>query len=492
MYLRMFITLVVSLFTTRIVFEALGLSDLGIYNVVGGVLSLMGILNGTLTGASQRFISFDLGLNNPSKVKKTFSTFFSAHIILAIAIVIIAETAGLWFVNNKLVIPAEKMVAANWVYQTAVINMVMGIVKSPFSASIIAHEKMGIYAYFSIIDVSIKLLIVLCLLYIPDNRLIIYALLLLLASMIDFFITVIYSLKKLHECSLRLTPDRKTFKDIFSFSGWTLFGQSTIILNDQLVNIFINWFFGTIANGARDIAGRINGVVAQFVFQFQMALGPAITKDYASGNIHSTIKLVTIGCKMSFALMLLLCVPIIAETGLILKLWLGETPEYTVWFTRLILINTLADTMTGPVLKAIQASGKIRHMQMCVSSILIFITPLSYLVLRLGSQPYMVYIVNILISIIAFLVRVHIMSRLLEIYFMDFVKSTIAPCVITGIVIMLAILGFMQIGGGTELINYLTIPISIIISIPVISFVALNSNEREASLLMVKKLIKKN
>ena len=428
LYLRMFVTLAISLFTTRIVFNALGLSDLGIYDVVGGVLSLLGILNNTMAGSAQRFISFDLGCKDDNRLRLTFGTLLLTQFILCIAVVLIAETVGLWFVNNKLVIPADKMAAANWIYQTAIISMVLGIVKSPFTAAVIAHERMSIYAYFTIVDVVIKLLIVVALLYITDNRLIIYALLLLLSGIIDFLITIVYCLKKFDECSFRLSYSKNRFKEIFSFSGWTLVGQTTIIANEQVVNILINWFFGPVANGAKSIASRINGMVSQFVFQFQMAINPPIVKSYASGDYSDMKFLLFMGCKVSFILMFLLSFPLMIETPFIFKLWLGSVPEYTVWFFRLILINTLMDSMTGPVTRSIQATGSVKKMQLYVSVILLSVIPFSYLLLNLGMPPYSVFIATITAGVITLFVRVNILSNLIPISLNLFIKEAFLPC----------------------------------------------------------------
>lgn len=441
LYLRMFITLALSLFTTRIVFNALGVSDLGIYNVVGGVLSLLGILNNTMASSAQRFISYELAENNIIKLKRTFGTLLLTQFVLCLVIIIIAESVGLWFVNNKLVIPQEKIDAANWIFQTAVVSMVLGIIKSPFTASIIAHERMSIYAYFSIIDVIIKLLIVIALLYISRNKLIVYALLLLFSVIIDFTITIIFCLRNFNECSFHLTYDKRRFKEIFSFSGWTLIGQSTIITNEQVVNIFINWFFGTIANGARDIAVRINGMVSQFIFQFQMAINPPIIKSYAAGDYVDMKFLLNMGCKVSFMLMFLLSFPIIMETPLIFRIWLGAIPEYSVWFLRLILFNTLMDSMTGPITKSIQATGTIRKEQISVSSILILVMPLSYLILWLGCEPYFVYVITIIMGIITLFIRVYILSQLVPIVSLkEFILKTFGPCMLGAFLALLIML----------------------------------------------------
>lgn len=491
LYLRMLVTLAISLFTTRIVFNALGLSDLGIYNVVGGVLSLLGILNNTMAGSAQRFISFDLGRKDVDRLKQTFGTLLTTQVILAIGIVLLAETIGLWFVNNKLVIPADKMVAANWIYQTAIISMVLGIIKSPFTASVIAYERMSIYAYFTIVDVVIKLLIVVALLYIPDNRLIIYALLLLLSAIIDFLITVIYCLKKLKGCSFRLSYNKSRFKEIFSYSGWTLIGQSTIIANEQVVNIFLNWFFGPIANGAKSIADRVKGMVAQFVYQFQTAVSPPIIKSYAAGDYQDMRFLLFMGCKISFILIFILSFPLIMEAPFIFQIWVGSVPEYTVWFLRLILLNTLIDSMTGPVSKSIQATGKIKKEQVQVSLILFSIIPCSYLLLYFGLPPYSVFLINILTGLVTIFVRVHILSNLIPLSLKQFTKEAFIPCFLGSVVaftiILLIKLAQQNVNFWISCFNCI---LCVLIACISFYYLALNKSEQQYAIKLFQKVLK--
>lgn len=491
LYLRMFVTLAISLLTTRIVFNALGLSDIGIYNVVGGVLSLLGILNNTLAGAAQRFLSFDLGGKNLSSLKQTFATLLYTQIMLCIIITLIAESLGLWFVNNKLILPEDKIVAANWVYQTAIISMALGIIKSPFTASIIAHEKMSIYAYFAIIDVIIKLLIVVFLLFIPTDKLITYALLLLLSAVIDFMITILYCIKKFDECSFHISYNKGRFSEIFSFSGWTLLGQSMIIANEQVVNIFINRFNGTIANGSRDIAGRVNGMVSQFIYQFQTAINPPIIKSYAQGDYLDTNFLINMGCKISFILMFIISFPIIIETSFIFKIWLGSVPEYSVGFLRLILLSTLMDSMTGPISKSIQATGKIKKTQIYVSLVLALVIPLSYIILFCGYQPYMVYSITIATSTITLFIRIYLLSKLIPLSIKKFVLEQFLPCIGGAALATIIIYVIKQGQEGDMLITGMTnCFLCVIISVCSFYLLTLNRKERKYVSTVIHKLIR--
>lgn len=491
LYVRMFITLGISLFTTRVIFQALGLENMGIYNLVGGVISMLGFLNGSMSSASQRFLSFELGRNNQKNLKEVFELILLIHCILAIIVILLSESFGLWFVNEKLIIAPGRLSAANWVYQTAILSSILGIIKVPFTACIMAHEKMGIYAYFSFIDVVFKLLIVYALWFIPGDNLIIYAILLMLSGAIDFLINMIYCLKKFHECRLHFTWNRSLFKQIFSFSGWNLFGQVTIIANDQVLNIFLNWFYGTIVNGARGIALRINGIIVQFVYQFQSALNPPIVKSFASGNIEDTRKLISRGIKISFLLMMLLSYPFIIETDKILTLWLGESPQYTAWFTRLAIINTLLDTMTGPITTGIQANGKVKKLQIYVSLALITVLPISYLLLKLGIEPYFVILANIFVSFITLYIRLNILQQYTGIKKIFLIKEAILPCYLVAVLSIIPPFLYHTLTINS-LINFIMSCLVSIISSIILSYaIGLNYTEKQFVISIIKKLYSK-
>ena len=492
LYIRMFISLSISLFTTRVIFQALGLADMGLYNLVGGVLSMLGFLNNSMSVATQRFLSYDLGKGDSLELKKTFGLILTIHICLAISIFLLAETIGLCFVNNHLQIEPERIGAANWVYQVAVCSMIISVLQVPFTASIMAHEKMGIYAYFSLIDVFSKLAIVYALLYLPGDRLIVYSLLLFATNLLIFLFNIGYSLKSFSECGFHISWDRKRFIQIFSFSGWNMFGQVTLIANDQVLNIFLNWFFGTIVNGARGIALRINGTVVQFVSQFQAALNPPIVKGYASGDMEGTRKLVKRGMKLCFLLMLILSTPFLIETDLILTLWLGESPQYTVWFTRLCLINTLIDTMTGPINTCIQATGHIKKMQIGITSILIFILPLSYIILYLGAKPYYVVCINIIVSFIALYYRLHILQRETGFSCMNIIKDTIIPCYFAAILSLSIATGIHIFINAHSIIAGVVIAITSFLTACAISYLfALDQQEKAFILSLLNKILTK-
>lgn len=490
LYVRMLISLGVSLFTTRVIFQVLGLADMGLYNLVGGVLSMLGFLNNSMSGATQRFLSYDLGKGNSSELRKTFGVVLTIHIFLSLFIFILAETVGLWFVNAHLLIAPERVLAANWVYQVAVCSTIIGVLQVPFTASIMAHEKMGIYAYFSLIDVFSKLAIVFALLYLPGDRLIVYALLLFVTNLLIFFFNVIYSSKNFSECGFHISLDKSRFIQIFSFSNWNMFGQVTLIANDQILNIFLNWFFGTIVNGARGLALRINGIVVQFVSQFQVALNPPIVKGYAAGEMERTQKLVRRGMKLCFLLMLALSTPFLIETDLILNLWLGESPQYTAWFTRLCLINTLIDTMTGPINTCIQATGHIKRMQLGVTIILLCILPLSYLVLYIGSEPYFVVGINIIISFITLRYRLHVLQKETGFSCLETIKEVIVPCYFAAMLSLGISIGMhIFISAQSVITGVFAAFMSFLIACIISYIFALNHHEKEFVILAFNKAL---
>lgn len=431
LYVRMFITLSISLFTTRIIFQVLGINDLGIYNLVGGVISMLGILTSTMAGSSQRFISFELGKGELSSIKNVFSSIFLIHVVLALFILIIAEILGTWFVNTQLIIDESRMYAANWVYQMSVLTFVVGIVTVPFTALIMAHEKMGIYAYLSILDVVMKLIILYVLFYVDGDSLIWYSSLLALSSLITSFINIIYSNRKFDECNFKFYYNKSLFCKIFSFSGWNLLGQATIISNAQVVNIFLNLFFGTAVNGARGIAQKINSVVVQFVYQFQAALRPPIVKSFAANDINRSAVLIISGSKMCFLLMMILSMPVIICADEIMTIWLGSSPEYTSNFVRLLLIDTLIDTMTGPIEAGINATGCIKKVRIYTSMVLLVIIPVSYLFLKLGLSPYWVLLANISTTIVTLIIRIKIFSDMFSLRPLLIVRQTIITCFLT-------------------------------------------------------------
>ena len=326
LYVRMLLTMVVTLFSSRIVLEVLGIENFGIYTLVGGIVLFFGFFNNAMTSATQRFLSFDIGLNNLEKLKKTFNASLNIHILIGIVFLLLAETIGLWFLNNKLNISINKMEAVNWVYQFSIATFLVGIVQVPYDALIISKEKMNVYAYVGILEVLMKLLIVYSLTLFNVNKLILYAFLLFLVSFLSSFIRKYYCIKYFEETKYEFFYDKKFYKKLLTFSGWSLFGNIAGVSRDQGINVLLNIFFGTLLNAAYGITLQVQSAVQIFVYNFQLAINPQILKQYAIGNIENSNFLILQSSKFSYFLMLLISFPIIYNIDFILNLWLNNPP----------------------------------------------------------------------------------------------------------------------------------------------------------------------
>lgn len=416
LYLRMLLTIVVSLYTSRMILKILGVSDYGVYNVVGGIVAMLSFLNSALTAASQRFIAFELGRGDKEKLKTIFCTSVTIHAILALIIFIIAETVGLWFVNTHLNIEPARMIAANWVYQCSILTFMLTIISVPYNSCIVAHEHMNAFAYVSILEVILKLLIVYLLLVMNSDKLITYGILVLCVAFIIRLIYGLYCKKHFEECTYHFTFDKTLFKEMFSFAGWSVVGNLGFSFKDQVANVILNIFFGTIVNAARGVALQVNGIISGFSVNFLMALTPQITKQYANGNIRNSINFVYSGCRYSFYLLTFVSIPVIINADYILNLWLYRVPEYTSEFIRLALIAALINSMAQPLVTALQATGKIKVFQISICIVMLLELPLSYMILYLGGKPYMAMYPTIFVTFLGLFVRFIILRKLVPSY----------------------------------------------------------------------------
>lgn len=398
LYVRMLILMVVSLYTSRVILNALGVEDYGIYNVVGGVVTMFSMLSGSLTAAIQRFLNFELGTGNTEKLKKVFSSAVTIQIGLAIIIVILAETVGLWFMNAKLVVPEERMLAANWCYQFSVLTFAVNLINVPYNAAIIAHEKMSAFAYISIVEALAKLLISWTIVAVSVDRLVYFGGMLCLLAVVLRVIYGLFCKKNFEECTYHFIYDHQLLKQMFGFAGWNFVGVSSAVLRDQGGNIIINLFFGPAVNAARAIAVKVNAVITGFVQNFMTALNPQITKSYANGDHDYMFKLIFQGARLSYYILLLLSLPVILNTHYILVIWLKLVPEHTVLFVQLTLIFAMCESISNPLITAMLATGKIRNYQIVVGGLQMMNLPLAYLCLRLGATPESVLYVAIFIS----------------------------------------------------------------------------------------------
>lgn len=429
LYIRMFFIMAVTLFTSRVVLNTLGVVDFGIYNVVGGVVSMMGVLNGAMAVSTQRYLTFELGRGDMVRLKQVFSVCLSIFFLLSIIVILLSETIGLWFLHNKMVIPAERMVAANWVYQYSILACILSLVVNPFNATIIAHERMNVYAYVSILEVLLKLGVVYLLLLIPADRLATYGLLILVSQATVAFTYIIYCWKHFPETHYRFYWERPLFIELVSYSGWNLFGSLSTLVKGQGLNILLNMFFNPAVNAARGIAYQINSAITQFFTNFYTAVRPQITKYYAQGDTENMIRLIFRSSKFSFYLIMLISMPIVIETPYIVNLWLGQLPDYVVPFTRLIVVISAIDAMATPLMTAAHATGHIRLYQSSVGTMTILNLPISYIFLKLGGQPLTVFYISLCISIFCLFMRLWIVQRQMDFPVKRYIIQVFGSCV---------------------------------------------------------------
>ena len=411
LYFRMLIAMLVGLFSSRILLQALGVVDYGIYNAVGGFVAMFSIISGSLTSSISRFITFELGIGNITKLKKFFSTSIFVQLGLSVVIILIAETVGLWFLSNKMVIPSDRFYSSLWVYQLSLFSFIISLFTVPFNACIIAHERMDIFAYISIYEVICKLLICYAVIHSPIDKLIFYAILLVLVSVSVQVIYMIFCKKHFEECSFRFVFEKKLFQGIFSFAGWNFIGSAGWILRNQGGTILINIFAGPALNTANGIAGALTGAVTAFVSNFTTAFNPQITKDYAAKLYKELNQLLIYGAKISFYMMFFLGLPVMLNTHFILHLWLGGVPQHTVAFVRLILLFSLCETISTPLITAKLATGRIRNYQLVVGGIQLLAVPLAYLVLKLGAPVESIYVSYIVTSLGCLVARMFMMQE---------------------------------------------------------------------------------
>lgn len=398
LYFRMLFLMAVSLYTSRVILNALGVEDFGIYNVVGGVVAMFSMLSGSLSSAITRFITYELGKGNKENLKKIFSSAVTIQLGLAAIVILLAETAGLWFLNVKMVIPEDRMVAANWVFQFSILTFAINLVSVPYNASIIAHERMSAFAYISILEALGKLGTAYLIAISPIDRLVFYALLMCLVALIVRLAYGWYCKKHFKECTYRFIFDRELLKRMSGFAGWNFIGASSSVLRDQGGNVLINLFCGPATNAARAVASQVNTAINGFVVNFMTALNPQITKQYAAGNHDYMMNLIFRGARFSFYMLLLLSLPVLVNTHYILALWLKIVPEHTVLFVQLILIFSMSESISQPLITAVLATGKVRNYQIIVGGLQMANLPISYLFLRMGTFPEVVIVVAFLIS----------------------------------------------------------------------------------------------
>lgn len=423
LYFRMLFMMVVSLYTSRVILNALGVEDFGIYNVVGGVVAMFTVISGSLSAAISRFITYELGKGDQSKLNKIFSASVTIQLALSLIIVVLIESVGVWFLNTKMTIPADRMVAANWVLQFSIITFVINLISVPYNAAIIAHERMSAFAYISILEAVCKLAIAFLIMVSPMDKLVFYAILMCAVSVLIRFTYGHYCKKHFTECTYHFHWDKDILKKMFGFAGWNFIGASSAVLRDHGGNIVINLFYGPSVNAARGIAIQVNNAIMGFASNFMTALNPQITKSYASGDREYMMTLLFQGARLSFYMLLMLSLPVLVNTHYILVLWLKMVPEHAVFFVQLILVFAMSESISNPLITAMLATGKIRNYQIVVGGLQMMNLPISYVCLRLGCIPETVLIVAIVISQCCLAARLYMLRGMIGLSSIQYLKK---------------------------------------------------------------------
>lgn len=492
LYIRMLLIMVVTLYTSRIVLDKLGVVDYGIYNVVGGIVAMLGFINGAMSYAVQRFLSFEIGRENKERTNHIFCLSLISHYAIAIFVFIVLEIGGVWYLNSYMNIPPNRLSAANCVLQCSILTTMFTIVQVPYNAIIIAKEQMNIYAYISILEVALKLSVVFLLGIADIDRLKLYSILIMLVTILTLMIYRIYCRYKYEETKFKFVKDFPTLKEILSFASWNMLGELGWVFTGQGVNILLNLFFGPSVNAARGIADQVNGAVYRFIANFQTAVSPQLVKDFAKGNISEMKILLFRSTRFSYYLMFCLSIPLIINMDFILHLWLTDVPEYATIFCQLILISTLLATISNLLSQVARAYGKIRNYQIICSFIQFLNFPVSYIALLSGAEPSVTVFINCCIQFFLLFARLELTKKMINLSILDYMRKVVIP--ITKVsVLSLAIpiiLSFTISYDGW--IKFIVIcVISIIISAICILIVGINRTERMYILKTMKKYIRK-
>lgn len=430
LYIRMLITMMIGLYTSRVVLKVLGVEDYGVYEVVGGIIAFFTFLNTTMAAATQRFLTYELGRGDHDRLHKVFCTALNIHILIGVVVVLLAESVGIWFIDNKLNIPPDRIFAAHVVFQSSLLTAVMSITQVPYNALIIAHEKMSVYAYVSVIGSLLKLLLVLLVGIISYDHLILFAIFMFVKEAIVLITYRVYCLSKFSESKYKLFWDRQLVREIGGFAGWNLSAHLVNMAKNQGVNVLLNIFYGPICNAARGIATQVQGTLLQFSDNFQVATVPQITKRYASGDLDGSNNLIIKGSKISMLLFIIVMLPIIIEAETLLNLWLVEVPPHAIAFTRLCLLAALFNAFSGLLVYGALATGKVKKYQIVMSLIISLQFFIVWILFSLGVEPEIMYITEMLCYLFALFARLALLKGMIQFPISRYLNEVVFRCVL--------------------------------------------------------------
>lgn len=489
LYCRMAIMMVVSLYTSRVVLSALGVEDYGIYNIVGGIVPMFSLLSASLTSAINRFLTYELGRGDINRLKRVFSASMTIQALLSILIVILAETIGLWYVNKVMVVPPDRLAAANWCYQFSIITFVVNLLSIPYNSAIISHEKMSLFAWIGIFEGMSVLGIAFIISMSSIDRLILYGALLCLLYVIIRFIYTFYCNRHFEEVMFKISWDKEMLHNMLGFAGWNFIGAGSRILRDYGVNILLNFFHGPVVNAARGLSNSVNGAVSRFSENFIMAVNPQITKSYANNETENMFKLIFRSSRFSVFLLLLLSAPILLNTSFILSIWLTEVPDHTSLFIKLVLIYSITEAISYPLVTAMLATGDIKKYQLIVGGFQSLNFPMAWIALKCGLFPESVIVVSIIIAHCCFISRLIMLKNMIGLdsraFFIE-VYVRVLLVAIVGLVIPLILRFIIPTGWG----NFIIVTICSLCAMSVsVLFVGCNKAERNYIYGMIHSII---
>lgn len=491
LYIRMFILFAVNFYTTRVLLNALGTDDYGLYNVIAGFVAMLGFMNQSMTNSIQRFINFHMGKGDEEGLLKYFKASLTAQLLLGIFILLLFETLGLWFLNAKMNIDPEKVFDANVVFQMSCLCLLVNIIKAPYNAIIIAKERMNFYAYISVAEAAVKLFITFSISWIVTFRLSYYAIMLFALTVIVYILTLMYAKRQICNLSFQLYFHKAIFKEVLSFSGWNLFGAASGAIKSQGINVLMNLFFNTAINAARGIAFQVLSGIQQFVSNFQVAINPQIVQSYASGDKDRYLKLTYLSAKLSLYLMWVIALPVMANLDLILDIWLGKemVPKYTSLFVYIILFTGLFDALGSSISVPLYATGNIKRYQIVTSSIKFTVLPISYILYRMGFEPAASMYISLFLAGIEQTSRVFIWGRLVKESPLIYLNKVVFPASV--IICLSSLIMYLIVEYVTKFNTFLSFGINTMIAVSLailmIYFIGLNRIERNQILNIIRK-----
>ena len=492
LYLRMGIIMVITLYTSRVFLRTLGVVDYGIFNVVAGFVTMFTFLNNAMSSSIQRFFNFEIGKNQGQGVRNVYTTAIYTQLLLSVILIVLLETIGVWYIENKLVVPLDRLDVAMWVFQISVLSVVFVVMGVPFSGAVLAYEKMDFYAIVGIIDVLLKLAIALILPHVGYDKLLVYAVLLLVTSMISFLLYVIYVKRNFNECKFLHKFDKPLFISMLGFSGWHAFSAAGTMMGNQGINMILNLFFGPVVNAARGVSYQVNSAIMGFVRNVTVAARPQMIQSYAEGNIGRSLRLMYGISKISFLSCFLMLLPVCLEIDTILGVWLGydSVPENTNIFTIWVLCTSLICTLDTPVTTLVHATGNIRNYHLISTVVSLFTLPLGYFVLKYSSTPVLIFVVHFFMVLMGQIVGLFLLKKVFPISIKEYVREVVLPLMLTVLVSLIAPVSLMFMNPGWG--RFVLIFVVSIASVLLFSYIlGLKQTERQMIIEVVRKRVKK-